>query len=205
MEKRDRKEFARIMAILGESFGEKVSDPRVEAYWVALSDISLDSVKASASRHVKESKFFPKPVELRPCGVDVKARSLIALNTYLLDHHPGETKIFEDRIIHGVVMAMGGARALSEKIRAFDDFGYEQLKREFRCLYESFLGRSLSSMPDRLIGEYEQNNSDRFLDFMPTPRLVECSYIDQGERLASQASHMALLQPRTQKSESVLS
>lgn len=61
----DRVGFVELMLGLGETYGEPVSDARMEIYFKALSDMDLDDLRVSATMHVRGSKFFPRPVELR--------------------------------------------------------------------------------------------------------------------------------------------
>lgn len=65
MTNQDRQEFATLLLGLGETYGEPVSDPRMEVYFRALSDLDLGDIREAANLHVRTSKFFPKPAELR--------------------------------------------------------------------------------------------------------------------------------------------
>lgn len=61
----DRESFAALLLGLGETYGESVSPARMEIYFAALSDLDLDEIRAAANVHVRMSKFFPRPAELR--------------------------------------------------------------------------------------------------------------------------------------------
>jgi len=50
---------------LGETYGEPVSDARMEIYFSALADLELAEVRRSATVLVRTQKFFPRPAELR--------------------------------------------------------------------------------------------------------------------------------------------
>jgi len=65
MTPQDREAFARLMLGLGETFNEPVSDERMEIYFAALADLDFPTVRAAASAHVRTSKFFPRPAEIR--------------------------------------------------------------------------------------------------------------------------------------------
>lgn len=62
----DMPAFEELLSTLGTTFGKDVSQALRDAYWAALKDLSLSTIKAVAQQHVRYSKFFPKPVELRP-------------------------------------------------------------------------------------------------------------------------------------------
>jgi hypothetical protein len=61
----DRAAFAAFMLGLGEVYGEPVSDARMEIYFSALADLELEEIRQAATAHVKLTKFFPRPSELR--------------------------------------------------------------------------------------------------------------------------------------------
>jgi hypothetical protein len=62
----DRTPFACIMAHLAECYDVTVSEERCAVYLGILADVSLDTVRAMAVRHMRVSPWFPKPCELRP-------------------------------------------------------------------------------------------------------------------------------------------
>ena len=68
----DAADFATLMLGLGETYGEPVSDARIEIYFAALSDMTLPEIRAAATAHVRGCKFFPRPAELRE-GLDGSA------------------------------------------------------------------------------------------------------------------------------------
>ena len=57
--------FAEAMHALGETFNEPVSPIRTEAYFDALSDLSIEQVNGAVRLALRSCKFFPKPIELR--------------------------------------------------------------------------------------------------------------------------------------------
>lgn len=62
---RDREAFALLMLGIGETYGEAVSDARMEIYFQALADLELAAIQRAATVHVRTQKFFPRPAELR--------------------------------------------------------------------------------------------------------------------------------------------
>lgn len=63
--KREEKQFASLLFAMGEAFNESVSPPRAELYFRALEDLPFASVSGAAREHLKASRFFPKPADLR--------------------------------------------------------------------------------------------------------------------------------------------
>jgi hypothetical protein len=65
MTEHDRMAFARALYALGETFNEPVSELRAEGYFDALSDFELPIVLIAMRSAMRESRFFPRPIELR--------------------------------------------------------------------------------------------------------------------------------------------
>lgn len=65
MTENDRVAFAEFMLALGETYGEPVTEARMEIYFGALADLPLVDIRRAATIHVRTQKFFPRPAELR--------------------------------------------------------------------------------------------------------------------------------------------
>jgi hypothetical protein len=61
----DRPAFAELLALLGETFHEPISEARVAGYWLALDDLPLPALQAAVGETQRTCRFFPRPVELR--------------------------------------------------------------------------------------------------------------------------------------------
>lgn len=59
-------EFEAVLKKHAQVYSKKLTDELVEGYWAALKDLSLPTFARCADNHLRYSKFFPKPVELRP-------------------------------------------------------------------------------------------------------------------------------------------
>jgi hypothetical protein len=66
MHQNDFEGFAKLLKRLTVVYGKKLDDELTQAYWIALKDQTLDRLTAMAEHRMKHSKFFPKPMELRP-------------------------------------------------------------------------------------------------------------------------------------------
>lgn len=66
MHQLDFEAFQGVLKRLCAVYGKKLEDDVVASYWGALKDRPLRSVEEMADKHLRSSKFFPKPVELRP-------------------------------------------------------------------------------------------------------------------------------------------
>lgn len=65
----DFAEFREILNGLARMFSPLKplpDDLLVQRYWVALRNLSIETIKRCAERHERYGRFFPKPIELRP-------------------------------------------------------------------------------------------------------------------------------------------
>lgn len=61
----DRPRFAECIATLSATYAVTVSKARATAYFVALADLSIEAVAGGIERHIRESRYFPTPADLR--------------------------------------------------------------------------------------------------------------------------------------------
>jgi hypothetical protein len=119
--------FGELMLGIGDTYGEPVSDVRMEIYFRALSDMSFVDVRAAADIHVRTHKFFPRPAELREAvdGSVEDAAELAWINVQSLVRRCGywwkeETQgpiPWPDEITkHAAMKLYGGWHALCEKL-----------------------------------------------------------------------------------------
>lgn len=65
MTDRDSAKFARLFALLSETFNKPVSDPLAEIYFRTLKNFTIEQVESAVEQAIASRKFFPKPAELR--------------------------------------------------------------------------------------------------------------------------------------------
>lgn len=58
-------EFASLMGMLAEAYGQTITSSRIRIYAASLFDVPIETVKVAASQAIRECKFFPSPAELR--------------------------------------------------------------------------------------------------------------------------------------------
>lgn len=71
MTEQDRAAFGRHIAVLAETFGETLTEPRLEGYFLALRDLPLEGIQRAIETALACCKFFPRPAELRELAGDV--------------------------------------------------------------------------------------------------------------------------------------
>ncbi len=68
----DRRQFLAGMMKLRTVFQIDASEAWLAVYWEALEDVTIEDFNAAVSKAIKESKFMPRPAELRdPSRIDV--------------------------------------------------------------------------------------------------------------------------------------
>jgi len=106
MDKSDKQKFAEIMLVLGEMFpGKPPSDEKIELFFMALQDVSLEEIRHNAAVHINTANFFPVPADLRNDGdPEVEAQEAFrivedALNKYYDPYLHGITlRIIKDKV-----------------------------------------------------------------------------------------------------------
>lgn len=127
MTRDDSAAFAALMLGLGEVYGEPVSDVRMEIYFAALADLDIETVRAAATAHVRLSKFFPRPAELREVidgSADDRAElawaavlNLVRRYGYTGTDGKGKPPAFPDEVTRRAALDMYGSwRALCAKL-----------------------------------------------------------------------------------------
>jgi hypothetical protein len=126
MNQQDRQRFAELVLGLGETYGEPVSDARMEIYWRALEDLSFAAVQRAANVHARTSKFFPRPAELREAvegPIEDQAelgwaavQSIVRRYGYWAN--PEDVQWPDEITKHAAMKLYGGWRALCEHLPA---------------------------------------------------------------------------------------
>jgi hypothetical protein len=147
----DRPAFAELMLGIGEAYGEAVSSARMEIYFAALGDLSLDAIRQAATVHVRTQKFFPRVAELREAieGSADERADLAWVQLLRLVRRVGymETPTWEDPTMARAACDLyGGWRALCERLPGE---GPELLgvAKVFKATYTAYARRELRTIP----------------------------------------------------------
>ncbi len=65
-EGQDKIEFAKMLAAMSVAYDKPLTEEQIRVYEIALSDCSIRDIKLAALKHLRTSRFFPRPAELRP-------------------------------------------------------------------------------------------------------------------------------------------
>lgn len=146
----DAARFATLMAALGETFNETISDVRSDAYFAALADLSIAELEQAAHNHIRVGRYFPKPIELREwvTGTD-DDQALTAWQQLTREvRRTGYTgrPDLPDTTIHAIERVWGSWVALCQTLPA-DGPGLSAWENRFRETYAVLLTRERVSLP----------------------------------------------------------
>jgi hypothetical protein len=108
--------FATEMTMMAEVYGEKLSEPRLRAYFAALEDYAIEDVQVACRQATKASRFFPKPADLIESlegGLDDRAMYQWAQVMLRSKGQPHEMDAVADRAVE----LMGGWREQIQWLR----------------------------------------------------------------------------------------
>lgn len=117
MENSDKKRFAVVLGLLGATFKNEITPLVMQAYFSAMSDLTIEQVEHAGNRWLATGKFFPKPVELRelakPDTADYEAGQAWILAVQCVSDHP-RPLAFTDTLIHATIRRLGGRATFSQ-------------------------------------------------------------------------------------------
>lgn len=108
----DKLKFNIILTDLADIYDAELSDRKVDGYFEALKDLSLDDIVRATGILKQTTKFFPKPVEFREIILpDLETQASLAYERVLkafwgIGQYHSVT--FDDRVIHAVIDSLGG-------------------------------------------------------------------------------------------------
>lgn len=172
-----------------------MSDAAIDLYLGALADVPVADLERAASRLVQQSRFFPKPAELREAaGHGVVAVADKALRAWA-DARNGIHEIgayasvtFVDKTAARTIEAMGGWIAFCKPSQ--DE---EWQRKEFLETYRAMDGAE-GEAPARFMGLHEAANGRPPRNIVSIGPAPDAKALPSGERTADQS--MAELQRR---------
>ncbi len=155
MEMNDMKNFASLMATIGEIYAKTISETLIEIYWQILKPFAWTHVKEAVSHHIADphtGQFIPKPSDIvgRIEGKNEEKALQAWLDVFSAIQRYGayQSIIFEDKTIHAAIDAMGGWKTLC----ASKTENMPTNARLFQKYYLSFLKNPATHAPPHLSG-----------------------------------------------------
>lgn len=195
MIERDRKEFFALIGNVYAFYDKSFSDFSGRVWWDALKVFDLKAVSEALSRHCVNpdvGQFMPKPADvvrmLQGSTQDSALAAWSKLDRAVREVGTYRSVVFEDALIHRIVLEMGGWVSLGMKTEEEWPF----LRNEFVNRYRGYRGRSeVPEYPPVLIGLAEANNRKAGFDAEP-PILI--GNPETAKRVMSGGSNQHILQ-----------
>lgn len=170
-----------IMGIssLAELLGAEMSEPALDLYYSALSDLDDTAFQQAVERAARECRFMPKPSEIRDLGGEHKPneRAIAAwmeATTAVRRHGMYESVCFDDPAINAAVRSLGGwSRFCTMPTEEAERFA----RRDFERAYVAFARRDGLSeeFAAYLPGIAEQHNASLGLATKKPPVRIEAT------------------------------
>ena len=141
MTDRDKFAFTAYLTGLGEIFDVQLSQSRIDLYFAALRDMSLETIKARCNFVGRTGLFFPKPIEIRNAlQISAQDQALLAFDSVIaaIECHGYYVSVeFQDGVIGPVITALGGWG----KVVDWETKDREWHRKEFVRLYVIYAAR----------------------------------------------------------------
>lgn len=183
----DRKQFAALMVALSEIFdgGKELSKERIQLYWLALKEYTIEQVQQAASDIIRERVYpsLPKPAEIIEAirGKESDRATMAWLEVIYALRRIGtyESVRFSNPAIHAVIEHMGGWPEMGNM--PTEEEKWKQ--REFEKLYTLMEGKK--DPPEYLPGRIEIDNAARgFQKHVPEPIAIGFDGVKRIENIA---------------------
>lgn len=158
----DYEEFSSMVGAITELYGRAASEFAITIWWGALRQYDLAAVRQAFDRHVRNpdtGQFAPKPADLiRMMGGTTQDSALVAwskVDRALRVVGPYRSVVFDDPLIHRVLVEMGGWVSLGAKT----EHEWPFVGKEFENRYRGY--RMRNERPDYspvLVGMSEAQN-----------------------------------------------
>ena len=181
MTEADRREFCKLLVGIAELYDKRLTTAAQVLYWDLLKDYELDDIASALKAHTKSpdaGQYLPKPADIiRQLEGDTESQAMRAwskVQEAIGRVGPYRSVVFDDPLIHAVVVEMGGWIALCEGLT--DDLPFRA--REFVKRYRGYrTQRAQPRFPSKLAGLIEMHNSAHEVgEDIPEPLLIGDSW-----------------------------
>lgn len=158
-------DFCELLGVVSEQYGKPISAGAKMLYWQGLIDYDFEAVKQGLFRHIRNpdnGMFMPKIADIiKMLQGSTQDSALLAwskVDKAVRQVGTGVSVVFDDPIIHKVLIDMGGWASFGSKTEQEWPF----VAKEFENRYRGFKGRNeVGDYPKILIGHYDAFNAPR--------------------------------------------
>ena len=154
----DEDQFETLLRALFETFGQTPTAGQILGYRMAMDDVPIEDLERGVRRAMRDSKFLPKPVELRELAgvISLSARAALAWSAAKKAVHSigsyGSVD-FEDPTINAVIRNMGGWKEFCGRdADTFETF----TRKDFERIYQLFAAGQVGEMGRYLTGIHNE-------------------------------------------------
>ncbi len=179
MQSRDQKRFIEILTTAAGLYEKDLTEMVIEVYYQTLQGYSIEDISATFTKHIKSSKYFPKPAEilevLHGVGDELDARSLqqaAAVWNAIARVGHGSSVFFKDPVSAAVVKGVyGGWCKLASETKEAEQ---KWFMKDFTTYYQSY-ARAGAKCHEKQLGWYEHQNQLSGYDFGQAAYLIGTS------------------------------
>ena len=173
------KQFREGMAILCETFQREPTRLLLKAYYLALKDMSEQEFEKAIGNILQGRKYntLPMPAEIREAGCgSLDDKALIAYDAFAKGKSQTgayDSIAFEDKIIHAVIMAMGGWSGENGVCMITED-EWKFKRKDFLDLYKTISRNPGRDIPEKLIGlgEHGCSQNEEWIKHCPPLKVI---------------------------------
>ena len=158
----DRERFGVALFTLSEVFKDPMTPLRLEGYWMALEDLTIEQVELGASRCMRGSAFFPRPVAIREAVLgnpaDATETAWMVWKLAATRVGAGVSLFVDDAALAETLIAVFGGWPEACVIELSPEM-WAAKRKEFDRVYHVMLGRQLTG-PRYLLGNHERHNQE---------------------------------------------
>jgi hypothetical protein len=166
--------FSQRMAMLCETFERDATESLLETYWFALNDLSEERLDRGVFRCLRESRFMPRPADIRHAAGEVENPAVLAdvawreVRSLISEWHRSLT----DPLAELVVSSLGGWSTLEDRT---EDENSTWTRKEFLRLYEEYARnpRAMESLERRELPKPTQPGSPISVGFKSIEEVLD--------------------------------
>lgn len=174
--KNDFKRFLSVLSGVADYYGKELSEMAIEVYWQGLEQYDLAAVEKALWAHTQNpdsGQFMPKIADvtkmLQGSTQDSALQAWSKVDRTVRTVGTHRSVVFEDPLIHRVIVEMGGWIQLGTK----DDEEWPFVRNEFVNRYRGYKTRGdVPEYPPVLIGIAEASNSMNNVAHNEPPMLI---------------------------------
>lgn len=175
MQESDREDFSNCISAL--FFDREATEAMFLAYWMGLSDLTLEQVQQAVWLAIREAKgpSVPRPAELRELVFGkTEDRALLAWNDVLRAVPLGPYKHidFQDRVINAAIRSLGGWPNYVARFTGADEEKWARL--DFLRTYRGFLSSGVNGEACEPLPGLSEKQVVQGKLVTPVPRKIAC-------------------------------